>query len=101
MDMAVSGMKLCAMLAIAALASLGAAPAARAQYNYDYEGGYVKPCSLEGVNPVHHPEIFGNPAIAREYGFVRARDGTWQVGSDCYGQSQPAAPSAGRPKRKR
>ena len=46
-------------------------------------GGYVSPCSLNGVNPAYHPEIFGNPAVARSYGFVRSRDGTWQVSSNC------------------
>ncbi len=47
-------------------------------------GGFVKACSLDGVNPVYHPGIFGNPAIARSYGFVRWRDGTWRVVSDCH-----------------
>ena len=28
-----------------------------------------------GVDPAYHPEIFGNPAVARSYGFVRSRDG--------------------------
>jgi hypothetical protein len=46
-------------------------------------GGWVAPCSLDGVNPVHHPDIFGNPAVARSYGFVRSRDGGWQVAPDC------------------
>ena len=40
-------------------------------------------CSLSGVNPAVHPEIFGNPAVAASYGFVRSRDGTWQVGPNC------------------
>jgi hypothetical protein len=35
----------------------------------------VKPCSLDGVNPVYHPDIFGNPAVARSFGFVRSREG--------------------------
>jgi hypothetical protein len=47
------------------------------------EGGWVVPCSLNGVNPVHHRDIFGNPAVARSYGFVQARDGSWQVQSNC------------------
>ena len=42
-------------------------------------GGYVSPCSLVGVNPAFHPEIFGNPAVARSYGFVKSRNGNWQV----------------------
>jgi hypothetical protein len=47
-------------------------------------GGWVPPCSLDGVNPVQHPEIFGNTAIARSYGFVRGRDGAWQVMPGCH-----------------
>jgi hypothetical protein len=48
------------------------------------EGGFVKPCSLDGVNPAAHPDIFGNPAVAlREYGFVRGRDGRWHVIPNC------------------
>jgi hypothetical protein len=47
-------------------------------------GGFVKPCSLDGVNPAYHPDIFGNPAFARAvFGFVRGRDGTWQVEPGC------------------
>jgi hypothetical protein len=40
-------------------------------------------CNLNGVNPALHPEIFGNPAVARSYGFVRSRDGTWHVQPNC------------------
>jgi len=47
------------------------------------KGGAVMPCSLDGVNPAHHPEIFGNPAVAKSYGFVRLRDGTWHVEPNC------------------
>ncbi len=46
-------------------------------------GGWVVPCSLDGVNPAFHPEIFGNPAVARSYGFVRSRYGGWQVIPGC------------------
>jgi hypothetical protein len=49
----------------------------------DKEPGWVAPCSLVGVNPVFHPEIFGNAATARRYGFVRAKDGTWHVVPNC------------------
>jgi hypothetical protein len=45
--------------------------------------GSVVPCSLVGVNPVYHPEIFGNAATAYAYGFVRSRDGAWQVLPNC------------------
>ena len=49
-----------------------------------YRGGFVKPCSLDGVNPVYHPEIFGNPAIAKAYyGFIQGRDHTWHVQDNC------------------
>ena len=43
----------------------------------------VLPCSLDGVNPVYHPEIFGNAAAAASYGFVRSADGTWHVRPGC------------------
>jgi hypothetical protein len=64
------------------LGVLGAASTAWAQsggYDYEYEGGYVKPCSLDGVNPAHHPEIFANPAVAGGYGFAQSRDGAWHT----------------------
>lgn len=70
----------------AVLGALGITPAA-ASFIGDsrYRGGYVVPCSLIGVNPAYHPDIFGNPAFAKAYyGFVRGRDGTWQVQSNCH-----------------
>jgi hypothetical protein len=82
-----SGNKAFVMLAItAALGVLGAASAVAKDDmgKRDERGGSVVPCSLAGVNPVHHPEIFGNPAVAaREYGFVQSRDGTWHVQDNC------------------
>jgi hypothetical protein len=48
-----------------------------------HEGGAVVPCSLDGVNPAHHPEVFGNPATAAAFGFVRSADGTWHVRPGC------------------
>jgi hypothetical protein len=48
------------------------------------KGGAVTPCSLDGVNPAYHPHIFGNPALARSYGFVKAPDGTWHVMPNCH-----------------
>ena len=95
--MAVSGGKYFALFAITALSAVCAGSAAWAQYDFDYEGGYVKPCSLQGVNPVHHAEVFGNPAVAREYGFVRSPDGTWQVQGSCSGQPKPVVPSPSLP----
>ena len=47
------------------------------------QGRVVVRCSLNGINPVLHPEIFGNPAAAQSYGFVRSRDGTWHVQPHC------------------
>ena len=71
-----SGEKHCVVFAIAVgLGVLGPASTAWPQtggYDYEYEGGYVKPCSLEGVNPAYHPEIFANPTAARGYGFAHA-----------------------------
>jgi hypothetical protein len=67
-----------------ALVVFGAACEALAGSERWPRGGFVKACSLDGVNPVYHPGIFGNPAIARSYGFVRWRDGTWGVVSDCH-----------------
>ena len=69
-----------ALATAVSLGALGPASSAWAQsggYDYEFEGGYVKPCSLDGVNPALHPEIFGNSAVAREYGFAQSRDGTW------------------------
>jgi hypothetical protein len=61
-------------------------------------GGTVIPCSLVGVNPAYHPEIFRNPVAAREYGFVQSRDGTWQVGAGCGASTFSPAASAYAPR---
>ncbi|HWY88965.1 MAG TPA: hypothetical protein VNX28_19785 [Gemmataceae bacterium] len=79
------------------LGALGPASAAWAQaggYDYEYEGGYVKPCSLAGVNPAYHPEVFGNPATAREFGFARSPDGTWHT-QNCPGGRDQAVTETG------
>jgi hypothetical protein len=83
-----NGRKAFVILAIAAAtAVLGAAAAVAKDMDIDKRderGGSVMPCSLAGVNPAHHPEIFGNPAAAaREFGFVKSRDGTWTVQDNC------------------
>jgi hypothetical protein len=71
-----------------ALGILGAASALAGQDDMNERGdrgGFVRPCSLDGVNPIHHPEIFANPvAAAREYGFIRSRDGAWHVEPNCH-----------------
>jgi hypothetical protein len=70
--------------AFATALTLGAASTAMAGTEHtDNRGGFVITCSLDGVNPVYHPRIFGNPAVAREYGFVKTRDSGWQVEKIC------------------
>jgi Arc/MetJ family transcription regulator len=81
-----SGKKaLVAAAVTAALVTLGAASAAASDHERgDRErGGSVRPCSLAGVNPVHHPEIFGNAAAAQSFGFVLGPDGGWRVSANC------------------
>jgi hypothetical protein len=69
---------------ILALGILGVASAAASDRNdRGRERGYVLPCSLDGVNPVHHPDIFGSPAAARSFGFVQGPDRVWHVLSGC------------------
>jgi hypothetical protein len=73
-------------IAFAAALILGTASTAlavEADRDEDDQGGFVIPCSLDGVNPVYHHGIFGNAAIAREFGFAKSRDGSWQVERNC------------------
>ena len=70
-------------IALAAALILGTASAALAgDSSSEPGGGYVVPGSMDGVNPAYHPGIFGNPAVAKSYGFVKSRDGNWHVRSD-------------------
>jgi hypothetical protein len=69
----------------AALGVLGVASATASDHGHGGRGGFVMPGSLDGVNPVQHPEIFDNPAVAASYGFVRSSDGTWHVRLDWRG----------------
>jgi hypothetical protein len=81
-----SGKRALGALAVAtALVVLGAASAAGSDHDRgDRErGGAVQACSLDGVNPVHHPEIFGNAAAAASYGFVQGPDRVWRVKANC------------------
>jgi hypothetical protein len=74
---------LCCTIGLAAVLSLTGAPA-WAQQGGGPQGGNVRPCSLAGVNPADHPDIFGNPEVARnQYGFVRGPDGNWTVIPNC------------------
>lgn len=90
------GKKALVALAVAtALSALAAAPAsATDRDDHGIErGGAVQRCSLDGVNPVHHPEIFGNPVVAaRQFGFVKSRDGTWRVQDNCFWRLQTDLP---------
>jgi hypothetical protein len=71
-------------IAFATILILGTASAALAgSENTENRGGFVIPCSLDGVNPAYHPRIFGELAVARQYGFVKSRDGSWQVEKHC------------------
>jgi hypothetical protein len=79
------GKKGTVLLAIAAALATGIVPATANDSAPDHEdiGGAVTPCSLDGINPAYHPKIFGNPAVARSYGFVKTPDGTWHVLPSC------------------
>jgi hypothetical protein len=66
-------------IALAIALVLGGASAALASNDNEPSGGFVVSGSLDGVNPADHPGIFGNPATARSYGFVRTQQGTWEV----------------------
>jgi hypothetical protein len=82
----------------AALGVLGVASAAASEHgDRGTHGGFVMPGSLAGVNPAYHPDIFGNPAVASEYGFVQSRDGAWHVRSDWRGEAitRPGARALG------
>jgi hypothetical protein len=77
-----------ASVALAAIAALGvlcatSASATDRDRGGRDRGGFVQPCSLDGVNPIQHPEIFGNAATAASYGFVQTADHTWHVRADC------------------
>jgi len=80
-----SGKKALIMLGVTiALSPLGAAPAAAGSDRERGREPYVVPCSLDGVNPVYHPRIFGNPAFAKaRYGFIQGPDHTWHVEPNC------------------
>jgi len=69
---------------VTAMSVLGAAAMANDRDDHGQErGGAVVRCSLEGVNPAVHPEVFGNAATAESFGFFQAADHTWHVRADC------------------
>jgi hypothetical protein len=73
------------LAAIAALGVLGVTSASATDRDRGghERGGSVQPCSLDGVNPSQHPEIFGNAATAASFGFVQSADHGWHVRADC------------------
>ncbi|HEY2230499.1 MAG TPA: hypothetical protein VGI22_22715 [Xanthobacteraceae bacterium] len=77
-------MKACvAFGAVAAMVLPGVASAASDRGTGRDRGGHVVPCSLDGVNPAYHPDIFGDPAVARSFGFVIGPDRSWHVSAGC------------------
>jgi hypothetical protein len=67
-------------------AVLGVSAALASEHERDINrerGGFVVPCSLAGVNPAYHPEVFANAATARSMGFVQSPDGVWHVAPGC------------------
>jgi hypothetical protein len=78
-----------ALVALAIISAFGVLGTTSAAWSFfdgrHHRGGFVKPCSLDGVNPVYHPDIFGNPAVARAYyGFVQGPDRSWHVQANCH-----------------
>jgi hypothetical protein len=59
---------LIAISAAVALGSVGAASVAQAGNQGEDRGGFVMPGSMDGVNPVYHPEWFGKGANAGNAG---------------------------------
>jgi hypothetical protein len=55
--------------------------------------GTMRPCSLDGVNPVFHGAIFGknHPDVAKAYGFVKlsgeGKHGTWGLDQNVCGHT--------------
>ena len=81
-----TGKKLLVSAIAMALAVSGAGAALASDHERDRDrerGGFVVACSLDGVNPVHHPEVFANAATARSFGFVQSPDGAWHVLPGC------------------
>jgi hypothetical protein len=81
-----SGKKVFVAFAAVAALTLGVVSATAANDRDDRgheRGGFVVPCSLDGVNPAFHPEVFGNAATALSFGFVQGPDRVWRVRPDC------------------
>jgi len=71
------------VVAITAMLGVLATSSATASDHRGRGRGWVVPCSLDGVNPAYHRDIFGDPGVARSYGFVRGPGGSWHVAPSC------------------
>jgi len=76
-------------LALAGALVVGAASAALAGDNSgEYSGGFVIPGSMDGVNPVHQPELAPNSAKARKaYDLgpsIKLSPRAWQKGRQAF-----------------
>ena len=84
-----SGKTLITLAIAAALGGTASVASAQQQGGAPSTYGAVQPCSLSGINPADHPEVFGNPEVARvQFGFVKGPDGNWQVIADCRNKVQ-------------
>ena len=64
-----SGKKtLIAVTAAVVLGTLGVASVAQASDSGEEKGGFVMPGSMDGVNPVYHPDLFGKAAQTNNAG---------------------------------
>ena len=78
------------LAAVATGVVFGTASTTWAQYGGESN---VRQCSLSGINPVNHPEVFSNPAVAATYGFVQS-NGSWHVAPGCRRGAATFAPAA-------
>jgi hypothetical protein len=90
-----TGTKAYALLAaVAAGAVFGTVSTTWAQYGGGSNTrGSVTACSLSGVNPADHPDVFSNPTVAATYGFVQSK-GSWHVAPGCRRGAATFAPAA-------
>jgi hypothetical protein len=75
-----------AFVVLAVTTALGILATSSAAWSFFFDsgrrrGGFVIPCSLDGVNSAYHPWIFGDPAVAYSlYGFIWLRPiAGWQL----------------------
>jgi hypothetical protein len=101
-----TGNKVFVAIAMTAAQGVLSSPAPAAmEEDGKFQAGSVNPCSLDGVNPAYHPEIFGNAAAARSYGFIQGPDRVWHVEGNCAARgsssSVPTAPAKSGARKRR